>query len=334
MEWSRDRELALRMAVTLALLGGVACVFFGVVYGAVVGLLLLVESHPLVPSDSSVWLGLVVTGTLLAAMIYREYAGGPLALRFIESLPPRSASERSDSFQRTVEQLAHQADLPVPTVVVAESAFATSYTSGLTPDRATIVVTSALLEALDAEELRAVFAHELVHIKHRDVAVMTVASTPLVIARSMYEWAAERRKGDKDWIGVGVCYIVSGGFWLLGRLLIRSLSRYRELAADRGAVALTGSPVALVSAITKLDRQLDDVPTDDLRAGRASIEALSIVPVDTPVDEPIRLGPDGDRIPEHHENTYRFQKLTEPLFTTHPSMDRRLDQLREIETDL
>lgn len=334
MEWSRDRGLAFRMAVTLALLGVVACVFFGVVYGTVVLLLLLVEAHPLVPAGNSVWLGLVVTGIIITAIVYEEYSGDTLALRFVDSLSPQSAASGSDSLQRTVEQLAHQADLPVPTVVIAESSLPTSYTSGLTPERTTIVVTSALLEALDVEEQRAVLAHELAHIKHRDVAVMTVASTPLITTRSMYEWAAERRQGDKDWIGVGVCYIVSGGFWLLGRLLIRSLSRYRELAADRGAVALTGSPVALVSAITKLDRQLNDVPTDDLRAGRASIEALSIVPVDTPVDEPIRLGPDGDRIPEQHKNTYRFQKLTEPLFTTHPPLDHRLDQLREIETEL
>ncbi|RRJ30775.1 M48 family metalloprotease [Halocatena pleomorpha] len=334
MEWSRNRGLVLRMAVTLALLGVVTCVFFGVVYGVVVGLLLFLESHPLLPAGNSVWLGVVVTGMFLTAIVYREYSGRPLALRFVDSRPTQSAAERSESLQRTVEQLAHQADLPVPTVVVADSEFPTSYTSGLTPNRATIVVTSALLDTLDTEEVRAVLAHELTHIKHRDVAVMTVASIPLIIARSIYEWADEQRKGDKDLIGVGVCYIVSGVFRMLGRLLIRSLSRYRELAADRGAVALTGAPVALVSAIAKLDRQLDDVPTEDLRAGQVSIEAFSIIPIDTPVDEPIRLGPNGDRIPEHHKNTCQFQKLTEPLFDTHPSMDRRLDQLREIETEL
>lgn len=334
MEWSPDRGLALRMAVTLALLGVVACVFFGVVYGVVVGLLLLVESHPLLPTGSSVWLGLVVTGTLLTAMIYREYAGGPLALRFIESLPTQSAANRSDSLQRTVEQLAHQADLPVPTVVVAESAFPTSYTSGLTPDRATIVVTSALLEALDAEELRAVLAHELVHIKHRDVAVMTVSSIPLVIARSINGWADEKMKQNSDTVVLDACYFVAGGFWMLGRLLVRSLSRYRELAADRGAVALTGSPAALVSAITTLDRRHEDLPAEDFRAERVSIEAFSIVPVHTPVNEPVRLGPDGDRIPKHRRYTYPMQKLTSPLFATHPPMERRLDQLRTIETEL
>ncbi len=331
MEWSRDRGLVLRMAVTLALLGVVACVFFGIVYGAVLGVFVVIESEP---SGNSVWLAVVVTGIVIAVIGYREYYDATLALRFVNLLSTQSAAERSESLQRTVEQLAHQADLPVPTVVVAESSRPTAYTSGLTPERATIVVTSALLDTLNAAERRAVLAHELAHIKHRDMAVMTVSSIPLVIAQSINEWADKQRKGDNDWIGLGVCYIVSKGFWLIGRLLVRSLSRYRELAADRGAVVLTGAPSALVSAITKLSRQHSVRPTNDLRAGRESIETLSIVPIDTPVNEPVRLGPDGDRITDHHKHTNRFQKLTARLFATHPPMDRRLDQLREIETEL
>lgn len=330
MEWSRDRGLALRMAVTFVLLGVVTCVFLGVVYGAVVVVLLWMEFHVLLPSGSSVWFGLLVTGIVIAAIVYEEFSGDALALKFVESLPTRSASERSDSLQRTVEQLAHQADLPVPTVVIAESALPTAYTSGLTPGRTTIVVTSALLEALDAEERRAVLAHELAHVKHRDVAVMTISSVPLDIARSIKGWVESKRSNT---IGQGVGYIVSVWFWVVGRLLIRLLSRYRELAADRGAVALTGSPAAVASAITKLSRQRDDT-AEDLRARRTSIEAFSIVPVETPIREPVRIGPRGERLPAHHWYTYPIQKLTAPLFATHPSMDRRLDQLREIESKL
>lgn len=331
MEWSPDRGLALRMAVTIALLGVVACVFFGVVYGTVVLLFLLVEYHGLLPTGSSVWLGLLVTGLVVGPIVYWEYSRDPLALRFVESLPTQPAAEQSEMLQRTVEQLAHQADLPVPTVVVAESAFPTSYTSGLTPDRATIVVTSALLEVLDEEEVRAVLAHELVHIKHRDIGIMTVSSVPIEMARSIKGWADPKRYSTG---GQSVSYIVSSGFWLVGRLLIRSLSRYRELAADRGAVALTGSPAALASAITKLSEQRDDIPDDDLRAERASIEAFSIVSADVPTREPVRIGPNAERLPAYHWYTYPIQKLTAALFTTHPPIDRRLDQLREIETEL
>lgn len=319
------------MAVTLALLGGVACVFFGVVYVVVVVLLLGIEVHGLLPAGSSPWLGLLVTGLMVGPIVYWEYSRAPLALRFVETVPTQSATNRSNSLQRTVEQLAHQAGLPVPTVVVAESVFPTAYTSGLTPDRATVVVTSALLEALDAEERRAVLAHELTHIKHRDVAVMTVTSVPLEMARSIKGWADSKRYRSG---GGSVWYVVSGVFWTLGRLLTRALSRYRELAADRGAVALTGSPAALASAITKLSKQRGDIPVEDLRRKRGSSEAFSIVPIDTPVREPVRIGPRGERLPLHHWYMYPVRKLTASLTDTHPPLDRRLDRLREIETEL
>lgn len=231
MEWSRDRGLVLRMAVTLALLGVVACVLFGVVYVVVVFPLLLVAALTPLPTGVSLWLGVVVVGLIVGPIVYWEYSREPFVLRFVESLPTQPASERSDSLQQTVERLAHQADLPALTVIVAESEFPTAYTSGLTSERATIVVTNALLAELDAEERQAVLAHELTHIKHRDMAVMTVISIPLDIARSINGWADSRRyrTGGRE-----LYYMVSGVFWLLGRVLIRSLSRYRELAADRG----------------------------------------------------------------------------------------------------
>ncbi|UPM42083.1 M48 family metalloprotease [Halocatena salina] len=331
MEWSRDRGLVLRMAVTLALLGVVACVFFGIVYGVVVVFLLGIEVHGLLPAGSSVWLGFLVTGLVVGPIVYWEYARDPLALRFVKTVPRQPVSERPDLLQRTVEQLAHHADLPVPTVVVAESEFPTAYTSGLTPDRATIVVTSALLDTLDATERRAVLAHELAHIKHRDVAVMTVASVPLEMARSIKGWADSKRYRSG---GASAWYVVSGVFWMLGRLLIRALSRYRELAADRGAVTLTGSPVALASAITKLSKQRGDIPSEDFRRKRGSSEAFSIVPIDTPVREPVRIGPRGERLPLHHWYMYSVRKLTASLTNTHPPLDYRLERLREIETEL
>lgn len=338
MNWARDRELSIRMAATLGLLGVVTCVLISALYGGLVVIAWTLGSG-VFPPTAIEEIGISATVIIVSMIVYIEFSGeSPVVcghnVRSIESA-------ECPELQKTVERLSQQADLPVPTIGVAETPVPNSYTSGLSRQRATIVVTTGLLETLEPEEVRAVLAHELVHVKHRDAAVMTVASVPLVIARSLYKWVDERwdwRYGnDYDLlvIPLGLCFVISGALWLAGRLLIRLLSRYRELAADRGAIALTGAPAALASALETVSTQHESLPREDLRSAHGSIEAFAVVPVETEtVSEPLRLGPNGEQFRTYDRHIYRFQKKIAPLLTTHPPMEKRRQQLQTIETEM
>ncbi|MFC6961341.1 M48 family metalloprotease [Halocatena marina] len=349
MNWSRDWELGVRMAVTLGLLAIVTCVLvvalFGTVLLAVTWIIVVFEMNPVPPSVSREIAG-VMTCIIIGVIIYVEFSGQTPVLRGLDTQSvDRMETEHSELLDRTVERLAQQAALPVPSVVVADTPVPNSYTSGLSSQQATIVVTTGLLEKLDPEELRAVLAHELAHVKHRDAAVMTVASVPLQIAQSIHEWTDDQRNTKRKSTSsennngstfmLNVCYMISGAFWLVGRLLFHLLSRYRELAADRGAIALTGSPAALASALETISAQHQSLPREDLRSADGSIQAFAVVPVETePLEEPIRLGPNGDQIPTHNQYEYLIQKKMAPFLATHPSVERRREQLQDIETEL
>ncbi|MFC6961339.1 M48 family metalloprotease [Halocatena marina] len=338
MNWSRDWELGVRMAVTLGLLAVVTCVLIGALFGG-----LTVTARELgsgvFPSTAIEEIGIGATVVVLSIIVYTAFSGDPLVLRGCNAQSVTSAE--NSAVQQTVERLSQQADLPVPSVVVADTPVPNSYTSGLSSQQATIVVTTGLLEKLDPEELRTVLAHELAHVKHRDAAVMTVASVPLVIARTLYKWVDDRwdwRYGnDYDLLVIpcALCLVVSGAFWLVGRLLFRLLSRYRELAADRGAIALTGSPAALASALETISTQHESLPREDLRSADGSIEAFAVVPVETEtVDKPLQLGPNGDQFRTYDRHIYLFQQKIAPFLTTHPSIERRREQLQDIETEI
>lgn len=338
MDWSRDRELSIRMAFTLGLLGVVTCVLIGALYSGLVAIAWLLAPFSVFPRGASEVIGIVATVIIVSVIVYVEFSNETPVLRELSAQSIESAEDAK--LQKTVERLSQQANLPVPTVVVADTPLPNSYTSGLSPSRATIVVTTGLLEKLEAEEIRAVLAHELAHVKHRDAAVMTVASVPLVIARTLHKWMDERwdwRYGnDYDLLVVplGLCFVVAGALWLSGRLLVRLLSRYRELAADRGAIALTGSPAALASALEIVDTQIGSLPREDLRSVHESIEAFAVVPVETEtVSEPIRLGPNGEQFRSYDQYIYPTRKRIAPLLATHPSMEKRQQQLRTLEKE-
>jgi heat shock protein HtpX len=335
MDWSRDRELGLRMALTLVLLGVVTVILIVPLYGALVALAWIV-----VPFSASVVIGFIGTGIIVGSIVVLEFRSETPAMH---GHTTRVEKTGYPELHRTVERLAQQADLPVPTVHVADNPLPNAYTSGLSPQRATIVVTTGLLAELGEKERQAVLAHELAHVKNRDAAVMTIASVPLVIAQTIHEWADDRwaqiandaSSENLSVLPLATCFAVAGALWLIGRLLVRLLSRYRELAADRGAIALTGSSAALASALETVDTQIGSTPDEDLRSMNGPSEAFAVVPVETDtVSEPVRLGPDGNRQSYLSKYTYPIKKRIAPLLTTHPTMKTRLEQLRNIEREL
>jgi heat shock protein HtpX len=167
------------------------------------------------------------------------------------------------------------------------------------------------MQMLDDEELEGVIAHELAHIKNRDVMVMTIASFLSSIAFLIVRWgwlfAGGRDRGGQQQAPVFVAIIASLAVWVLSFLLIRTLSRYREFAADRGGASITGNPSGLASALMKIDNRMQNVPEDDLRS-QSEMNAFFIIP--------ISVGWIGR------------------LFSTHPSTENRIDRLRDLEREL
>jgi heat shock protein HtpX len=250
-----------------------------------------------------------------------------------ETLFTRTPTHRptSDRLATMTTALAQQADLPVPEIVVAETDTPEALTVGYRPMTTTLVVTDGLLSTLDDHELRAAVAHELAHVKNRDAALMTAATSVVAGARRLrrYAWGTDRDADLHVFAVVVSLLLVPVTF--LARVLVASLSRSREIAADRGAVAITGDPAGLASALGTLDSTLDDPPGDDLRHGE--VVALSIVPP----------------VPESVESKLAWERrrpvlwgLRRPIrralilasrraYSTHPPTVDRIDRLQSLE---
>jgi heat shock protein HtpX len=219
-----------------------------------------------------------------------------------EQLVLRAARARSagqgEELQPLVERLCGLADLPVARVAVIDSDAPNAFVVGLTPARATVVVTRGLLERLEPGELQAVLAHEVSHVANRDALVMTATSSFSVIGA----WL--RQPGNfPEWI----FWPLYAPFYLAGLLVTRALSRYREFIADRGSALLTGAPEQLMSALQKLSSELGRIPSRDLR--RAGANALFILPLPS-----------------------RVREL--PLLADHPPLEKRLARLASMAREM
>jgi heat shock protein HtpX len=199
-------------------------------------------------------------------------------------------------------------------VAIAEADMPNAFATGRTPKRAVLCVTTGLLRRLEPEELEGVLSHELAHVAHRDVAVMTIASFLGVLAGMITRMALYVRMGGRGRdnnaavVVLGVV-VASAIVYALSFLLIRALSRYRELAADHAGAIVTGRPSALASALVKVSGEMGRIPTRDLRQAEA-FNAFFFVPA-----------------------LARGFSLSS-LFATHPPLERRLEQLGQLAAQL
>jgi heat shock protein HtpX len=201
-----------------------------------------------------------------------------------------------------VERLCVVADLPKPRIVVEDEKQPNSWVVSLGRGSSRLHLTKGLLDRLDASELEAVVGHELAHVAHRDATVMTVVGGPGAVllgggARTTRVGFWPLQLGGMAAFGIG---------WLAS-IGTRALSRYREFAADAGAVALTGNPAALASALMKVSDGMMAVPSRDLRTVAAR--------------DPFHL------LPVARDNGWR-------LPDTHPSLKARIARLERLEASL
>ncbi len=293
-----DRQLSVRMGLTVFLLGLVYVAFVAV-------LIVLIKSVVLI---------VLIAGGLLFAQYWFSDRIALYAMGGKEVSPAQAPA-----LHAVIDRLCALADMPKPRVAVADIDLPNAFATGRSPKRAVVCVTTGLLRRLEPEELDGVLAHELSHVAHRDVAVMTVASFLGVLAglvarvalySGMLGGRGRRNNQDNNFVLVAlVVTVVSAVVYTVSFLLIRALSRYRELAADRAGAILTGSPAALASALTKVSGQIATIPTRDLRAAQA-FNAFFFAPA---------LG---------------AQVSLATLLSTHPSLQQRLDRLADLSRQL
>jgi heat shock protein HtpX len=301
-----DRGLTTRMFLTGFLLV--------LLYGLVVGVLIAV--------GLSFAFVLVIAFALLFAQYWFSAKIAMYAMHAKEVTP-----EQAPELHGVVDRLCALADMPKPKVGIATTDIPNAFATGRSPKSAVVCVTTGLLRRLDEPEVEAVLSHELSHVAHRDVAVMTIASGLGMIAGLLTRvlfyselFGGGRGGGNNNQNQAGIemiVLLVSVLVYFVSYLLTMALSRYRELAADRSGALLIGRPSLLASALVKITGEMGRIPTKDLRAAEP-FNAFFFTPA---VASGATQGQGGG---------FSFGNL----FRTHPTLERRLAQLDSLERQL
>jgi len=299
-----DRGLTYRMLMT--------GFFLVVLYGAVIGILIAV--------GLSFVFVLVIAFALLFCQYWFSDKIATYAMHAKEVTP-----EEAPELHGVVDRLCALADMQKPRVAIASTDVPNAFATGRSPKAAVVCVTTGLLRRLDEPEVEAVLSHELSHVAHRDVAVMTIASGLGVIAglltrvlfySELFGGGRDSQQSNAAFIEI-IVMLVSIVVYFVSFLLTMALSRYRELAADRSGALLIGRPSLLASALVKITGEMSRIPTKDLRAAEP-FNAFFFTPA---VANGATQGGGGG---------FSFGNL----FRTHPTLEVRLAQLEKLEHQL
>jgi len=304
--YAPDRGLTARMTATMFLLGLVFVAFIAAIIG--IG----TATHA---SDAAIVLFALIIGGgfAIGSLFYSDKIA--LSTAGAKEVSPRQAPE----LHGIVDRVCALADMPKPRVAIAQSPMPNAFATGRNADKAVLCVTTSLMDKLNNEELEGVIAHELSHVAHKDVQVMTIASFLAIVAALLVRisfygelFGGGRRSNDQNSFPILVIImLVSIVVYAISFLLIRLLSRYRELAADRSGALLTGQPSALKSALIKVSGDIAKIPTRDLRTAEP-LNAFFFAPA----------------------MSLRGGKSLSTIFSTHPSLERRLAELDKVQRQL
>ncbi len=228
----------------------------------------------------------------------------------LKSMGAKIVSESEEpELHQMISRLCAMADLPKPRIAVVNTPMPNAFATGRSPGNAVVAVTTGIRRQLTPAELEAVLAHELTHVKNRDVMVMTIASFLSTVAFFIVRYSFFFGGGgsSRDRGGVAAAFLASVVVWIVSSLLIRALSRYREYAADRGSAVITGQPSNLASALKKISGVMPRIPKEDLRKAEG-MNAFFIIPAVS-----------GSSIMN--------------LLSTHPSTEKRIAALQKIERE-
>ena len=264
-------------------------------------------------------ISVAVTTIFCGAMLYAQYFfSGKIAM--FSTRAHEVTPEEEPELHRIVDNLCQLANMKKPKVGVAEMDLPNAFATGRNPNNAVVCVTRGIMHRLSTDELEAVLAHEISHVAHRDVAVMTIASGVGMLAgmvSRMAMWGAmlggggnsnNNNNGGNIVLLEIATMLVSMVVGFVAFLLTMSLSRYRELSADRAGAILIGKPQMLASALVRITGDMGKIPRTDLRKAEG-MNAFFFAPA---------LSGGG----------------ASSLFATHPSLQKRLDQLNKIEREL
>ena len=309
--YAPDRGLTARMTATIFLLGLVFVAFIAAIIG--IG----AATHA---SDAVIVLFALVLGGgfAIGSLFYSDKIALSTA-GAVEVSPNDGPAARE--LHGIVDRVCALADMPKPRVAISDTPLPNAFATGRNADKAVLCVTTGLMRRLETDELEGVIAHELSHVAHKDVQVMTIASflaivAALLIRFSFYgELFGGGRRDNNNGGALPIFLIIMGvsiAVYAISFLLIRLLSRYRELAADRSGALLTGQPSKLKSALIKVSQDINRIPTKDLRTAEP-LNAFFFAPA-------------------AHLNAKAASLST--LFSTHPSLERRLEELDKVQRQL
>jgi heat shock protein HtpX len=293
--YGRDAGLTVRMILTSGLLG-----LLYVVFAVVLFQVLNVGLAPML---------LIVVGLAF----FQYFTSDKLALAAAGAKVV--TREEAPQLHDMVERLCALADLPKPRVAVMDTPVPNAFATGRSPKHAAVCVTTGLWDRLEPREVEGVLAHELSHIANRDVLVMTLASFFAMLAALLTRfglyagmWGGGDRRdnnGPPIWL---IVFAVSLLVYVLSYVLIRTISRYREYAADRGSALITGAPEYLMSALQKISSQMTLIPNQDLRQVEG-MNAFFIIPA-------------------------KAKGAISELFMDHPPLEKRIAALAEIAREM
>jgi heat shock protein HtpX len=301
-----------RMGLTMFLLGVVFVAFVA----AIIGILTVVHASGALIVLLAVVLG---GGMAIGSLFYSDkIALSSAGARIVSPTSSPAAAE----LHGVVDRICALADMPKPQVAIAPTDMPNAFATGRNSKHAVLCVTEGLMRRLDREELEGVIAHELSHVAHKDVMVMTVASFLAIIAGLLIRFSfygelfggGGRRNNNDQNSGLILLAImaVSIVVYAISFLLIRLLSRYRELAADRSGALLTGQPSKLADALQKVSGSIARIPTKDLRDAQP-LNAFFFAPA---------------------LSRRQGETTIANLFSTHPPLEKRMAQLAKISREL